>query len=160
MVPGMVPGMNQAAIDAAARVNAMLAAQGGAPGAPGGLALVPGAPPLQISTQIQFRRKKINQAATTQRNILTRKQFQMEITAKTGITVNTKGKYYTEEELKNRKDDDEEPIYLELCGTSEDKLKQVRNWVAGCRGQGLSRDSSRGQAEEGARLGFEIQGVV
>jgi len=116
--------LGASAQDAAARINAALAGQpvpplpvGAAP-TPASLqaAAVAAAAAAQLAGGFKTTVKvvEINAAPASQRNILTRSTWQKEVTAKSGAAVVTKGRYYSPDELAQRKDGDEIPLSLEV----------------------------------------------
>ena len=72
---------------------------------------------------------EINNAPLTQRNILVRSQTMKDISLKTSTTLTQKGKYYNDEDLANRKEDDEIPLSIEVIGTDKEKIKEAEDAI-------------------------------
>ena len=70
-----------------------------------------------------------NNAPLTQRNILVRAQTMKDISLKTSTTLTQKGKYYNDEDLANRKEEDEIPLSIEVMGTDKEKIKEAEDAI-------------------------------
>ncbi|EKX35045.1 hypothetical protein GUITHDRAFT_166094 [Guillardia theta CCMP2712] len=166
-------GTAASAQDAAARINAALAGQPVPPLPPGGPATTPAA--LQAAAvaaaaaaqlaggfKTTVKVVEINGSPASQRNILTRGTWQKEVTAKSGAAVVTKGKFYSPEELAQRKDGDEIPLSLEVSAfdarqvdKAVDLIREIMNDTPLPDPRALSKQVADGFAVKKVFVGLE-----